>query len=348
MRNTPFRVVFIGIGLFQSRDRCGELSPQIQGLSLNTWDELPCVLADFTPELVVVDPQSPGRPGFDVPVPVLVLPNPEIGQSVDAIEAFILQNHGRMVQPSPEAKLLGRSPAISRVRGQLVTTAKSRHPLLLTGENGTGKDLAATIVHELSPRTDQPMVAVNCGAIPPGLAETEFFGAVRGAFTGAENRNGYCQQAHGGTLFLDEIGELSPEIQAKLLRVLENRQLRRVGSSQVEAVDFRLICATNRNLSREVRDGRFREDLYYRINVLTVEMPALRDRLEDIPALAAYFLSSETTDRGKAVSVGPRGLGKLASYHWPGNLRQLRNVLLRACVLHNRTELEPEHIELDP
>jgi len=242
---------------------------------------------------------------------------------------------------------LGRAPVMARLRGTLKTTAKTDLPLLLTGENGTGKDLAASVAHQLSSRAAAAFVAVNCGAIPPGLAETEFFGCVRGAFTGAENRTGFCQQALGGTLFLDEVGELPIDIQAKLLRVLENHELRRVGSPRVESTDFRLICATNRDLAAEVREGRFREDLYYRINVLPLRVPSLRERKEDLPLLASHFLDSENQSIQGPIRVGARALGKMTEYHWPGNLRQLRNVVLRAAVLHGGPELEPHHIDWD-
>jgi transcriptional regulator with PAS, ATPase and Fis domain len=218
---------------------------------------------------------------------------------------------------------------------------------LLTGENGTGKDLAANVAHKLSPRTTGPFIPVNCGAVPPGLAETEFFGCVRGAFTGAENRTGLCQQALGGTLFLDEIAELAPEVQSKLLRVLESKEIRRIGSSRVETTDFRLVCATNKDLPAEVKAGRFREDLFYRINVLPLRMPALRERIEDLPLLAAHFLGSEAGELGRKVRIGGRALAKMADYSWPGNLRQLRNVVLRAAVLHGGCELEPYDIEWD-
>jgi transcriptional regulator with PAS, ATPase and Fis domain len=321
------------------------LSPALLPVPLATWGDLADQAPGLEPDLVAVLPGTDSVPPFPWSTPVQLLDEEDLDLSTPEFESHLL-----LADPKPTGAvhgILGCSPAISRVRGLLADTGPTDLPLLLSGENGTGKDLAAKVAHGHSSRAAHPFVAVNCGAIPAALAETELFGCVRGAFTGAENRSGYCQQALGGTLFLDEVGELPLELQAKLLRALENREVRRVGSCRVETVDFRLICATNRNLSAEVAGGKFREDLYYRINVLPLKIPALRERKEDIPILARHFLASEASGIGRKVRLSPRALAKLADYHWPGNLRQLRNVVLRAAVLHPGRELGPEHITWD-
>jgi len=346
MKNSPFRVAFVGADCPQGTAVLACLSPLILPVPYRDWPAFQDGSTPFSPELVAVWPGTEGPP-FTLGVPSLALCPSDVGGTADHLEALLLASPARWGPPSPQARLLGGSAAMARVRGLLVATARNTLPLLLTGENGTGKDLAANVAHQLSCRADQPFVAVNCGAVPVGLAETEFFGCVRGSFTGAETRMGFCQQALGGTLFLDEIGELAPEVQAKLLRVLENGEIRRVGSSRLETADFRLICATNRDLAAEVKAGRFREDLYYRIAVLTLRLPALRERLEDLPLLCASFLGTGTVGLDRPVRVGRRAMAKLAGYGWPGNLRQLRNVLLRAAVLHQVEELRPEHLEWD-
>lgn len=335
------------------------MNPTFRVAFLGTAGDLPRLVAELPPSMVVsAFPDWPGieatrpdvvalLPGHHAPLPtpwstpVCFLTAADL-ESPWALEAALLR--AGVPTPAPQARLLGISPAMARVRGTLATMAKTNLPLLLTGENGTGKDLAAMVAHEISSRAHQPFVAVNCGAVPSALAESEFFGCVRGAFTGAENRTGFCHQALGGTLFLDEIGEMPLEIQAKLLRVIENHEIRRVGASRVEAADFRLVCATNRDLGAEVAAGRFREDLFYRINVLNLRLPPLRERKEDLPLLADHFLSSEAASLNRRVRTGRRAIAKLSEYHWPGNLRQLRNVVLRAAVLHETSELGPEHL----
>lgn len=346
MKTDPFRVAFVGTGLLEILGLPEQLSPRILPLLVAGWREF-TERESFSPELVVVGPEVAHRPQGLPAVPLWWLTAADLKKSAQELETQIFCLRGETGSTPPEARLLGRSPAICHVRGLLRATARTIHPILLTGENGTGKDLAASVAHGLSARAKQPLVAVNCGAIPPALAESEFFGSVRGAFTGAENREGYCQQAHGGTLFLDEVGELPLEVQAKLLRLLETKELRRVGSGKVETADFRLICATNRHLPTEIQAGRFREDLYFRINVLNIVLPALRDRIEDLPLLSSHFLASETFDLKRPVQLSSQALAKMAEYHWPGNLRQLRNVLLRATLFHDQAELQPGHIDLD-
>ncbi len=344
MRKQPFRVAFVGIRHDRHRHRLAALSPSILPQSYRGWSELERGVPAFQPELVVMLPDAGPPPSFAVSGAFATWSEADLDLDPELLERRLLENTDRT---EPLSRLLGRSPAMARVRGMLRTMAASDFPILLTGENGTGKDLAASVAHELSTRAEQPLVAVNCGAIPPGLAETEFFGSVKGAFTGAESRPGLCQQARGGTLFLDEVGELPAETQAKLLRVLQNKEIRRVGSNRVEIADFRLICATNRDLAAEVRRGKFREDLYYRIHVLPLRMPALRDRKEDLQLLAEHFLRSGGMGPRSDAALNHEALAKLAEYHWPGNLRQLHNVLVRAAVLGGGRVIRPEDISWD-
>jgi transcriptional regulator with PAS, ATPase and Fis domain len=214
--------------------------------------------------------------------------------------------------------------------------ADSNSTILITGESGTGKELAARAIHELSQRREQPFVPVNCGAIPEELLESELFGHVRGAFTGAVNsRQGRFQLANGGTLFLDEIGEMSPKLQVKLLRVLQERQFEPVGSDRAVQVDVRVVAATNRDLHVAVREGRFRDDLFYRLNVLPVQLPSLREREGDIPLLVKHFLALHGLRKAKRVArVEPDAMAVLESYRWPGNVREVENLVERLIVLN--------------
>jgi len=208
--------------------------------------------------------------------------------------------------------------------------AKSGLTVLVMGHSGTGKELAARALHDGSGRAAAPFVSESCAALPPSLIESELFGYKRGAFTGAEeDRAGLFERAHGGTLFLDEIGEMPLELQAKLLRVLETGEVRRLGDSETRPVDFRLVVATNRDLAREVQEGRFREDLYYRLDGLRVTMPALSERPEDIPELVAHFLSLEAARDGVQRRASRAVLDRLARRPWPGNVRELRNEVAR-------------------
>lgn len=342
MGKQPFRVAFVGIYSERHRRHLASLPPSIHPLPVAGWSDFQRDMSTFRPELVVALPEAGPVP--QLTEAVASWSEDDLALAPEVLERRLLGTEPRPFDPID--RLLGQSPAIARVRGMLKTMAANDLPLLLTGENGTGKDLAASVAHELSRRRDKPFVAVNCGAVPPSLAETEFFGSVKGAFTGAESRSGLCQQALGGTLFLDEVGELPSEIQAKLLRALENKEYRRVGSSRIERADFRLICATNRDLAAEVRRGRFREDLYYRINVLPLRMPALRDRKEDLLLLAEHFLAVEIREHAPA-SLASEAAAKMAEYHWPGNLRQLRNVVLRAAVLSQRGVIQASDISWD-
>ena len=238
--------------------------------------------------------------------------------------------------------LLGRSDAMQELFHTLRRVARSRTSVLIRGESGTGKELAARAVHEASPRKDGPFVAVNCAAIPDHLIESELFGHERGAFTDAvERRIGKFEAASGGTLFLDEIGELGAGVQAKLLRALQELRIERVGSSQSIDVDVRVVAATNRDLDREVAEGRFRADLFYRINVVPVELPPLRERREDIRRLAAHFLEQAREDAGRGPSrFAPDALAALERAPWPGNVRELRNAVEHGVALAEGEVLE--------
>ncbi|MBN1419712.1 MAG: sigma 54-interacting transcriptional regulator [Planctomycetes bacterium] len=233
--------------------------------------------------------------------------------------------------------LIGRSEEMQRVFELIEKVAASDISILVSGESGTGKELVAREIHNLSPRHEGPFVCEDCGAIPEGLAETELLGHVRGAFTGAErDRTGRIRAAHGGTLFLDEIGELSLDVQKKLLRVLEEKRVRPVGGSDEVDVDFRLVCATNRDLAAETRAGRFREDLFFRIRGIEVHLPPLRARPEDIPVLAEYFLERERSRSGKPLALDPGALERLMRYEWPGNVRELENEIRRLALVGTR------------
>ena len=242
--------------------------------------------------------------------------------------------------------IVGRGTAMQQV---LAVAAKvARHPstVLVTGESGTGKELVAHYIHSSSPRASEPMVAVNCGAIPENLLESELFGHAKGAFTGAAaEKRGLFEEADGGTLFLDEIGELPSPLQVKLLRALQEGEIRRVGDNIARAVDVRLVAATARDLEAEVAAGRFRADLYYRINVVRLHLAPLRDRREDIPELVRHFVQLYGRRLGLSVAaVSPAAMHLLMEYAWPGNVRELENVIERALVLAEGPQIEPDQL----
>jgi DNA-binding NtrC family response regulator len=227
--------------------------------------------------------------------------------------------------------LIGKSPAMKRLFQLLETVAGTNSTILITGETGTGKEVVARAIHHNSSRRTARFVALNCSAIPETLLEAEIFGHVRGAFTGAVgNRQGRLEQAHKGTLFLDEVGTMSSALQMKLLRVLQEREFERVGDSNTTKVDVRVIAATNSDLTRMVADGQFREDLYYRLNVIPVHIPPLRERRDDIPLLVQHFLDKFSGDGRPAATVSQEAMRRLMSYTWPGNVRQLENAAERA------------------
>jgi DNA-binding NtrC family response regulator len=230
--------------------------------------------------------------------------------------------------------------------------APSSASVVIGGESGTGKEVVARAIHGLSPRRDKPFVALNCSAIPATLIEAELFGAERGAFTGADQRRLGCfELAHNGTIFLDEIGELPSELQAKFLRVLEERKFRRLGGRSEVEVDVRVLCASARDLREEVRLGRFREDLFFRLGVFSISLPPLKERREDVPLLVQHFIEKYNGETGKRVQgVSPAALAILRGYAWPGNIRELRNTVERAMILADGDVLTEEHLppEMQP
>ena len=238
--------------------------------------------------------------------------------------------------------LVGGSPAMTRVKEVIATVADSDSPVLIEGESGTGKELVAAAIHRQSGRAKGPFVPVNCSAIPADLMESEFFGHVRGAFSGAvADTLGLFRSAHGGTLFLDEVAELSPTLQGKLLRVIQEKEIRPVGSTKTHAVSVRMIAATNKNLETVVQNGSFRQDLFYRLNVVRILVPPLRERKGDIPALITYFLRRfNERFRRDVKGIAPDAITALTAYDFPGNVRELENLLERAYALGARDEIE--------
>ncbi len=245
--------------------------------------------------------------------------------------------------------IIGHSPSMERLFEQMRMVAPTRSNVLIIGESGTGKELVANALHRASPRRDERFLAINCGAIPSDILESELFGHERGSFTGAVARKiGKFETAHRGTLFLDEISELYPELQVKLLRVLEERRIMRVGGHDLIEVDFRLIAATNRDLEKEIADGRFREDLYYRLKVVTLAIPPLRDRGADLLLLAEHYLAIFCKEHGKPVkTITPEALQALQAHPWPGNVRELRNVLESLVIFHQGDTIQAADLPAD-
>jgi sigma-54 specific flagellar transcriptional regulator A len=242
-----------------------------------------------------------------------------------------------------ETLLIGRSEAIVRVRNLIMRLAGSQASVLVTGPSGTGKEVVARCLHLASARRNNEFVAVNCGAIPRELIESELFGHEKGAFTGAlQSRKGRFEAADSGTIFLDEIGDMPADMQVKLLRVLEERKIERVGSNKTMAVDVRVISATHKNLEQAIAEGRFREDLFYRLNIFPLQLPALADRREDIPMLIAHFLKQS----GTKLRFDAPALRALCQHSWPGNIRELRNVVERAVVLFGEGDIGVDDVEM--
>jgi len=267
------------------------------------------------------------------------------------LERRALEQEVRELRAAAESRdrlggLLGRSEAMQEVFRTIRRVAASRATVLIRGESGTGKELAARAIHEFGPRAAGPFVAVNCAGIPDALIESELFGHERGAFTDArERRIGRFEAASGGTLFLDEIGELAAPVQAKLLRALQERAIDRVGGSSPVEVDVRVVAATHRDLEKEVDAGTFRPDLYYRIHVVPLELPPLRERREDIRPLALHFLERARSEAGRGPSrIAPRAIAALERFPWPGNVRELANAIERAVALSERDVLELEDL----
>lgn len=331
------------------------------------------IISKNPPDMVISDIRMPGKSGLDLmniiieeysTIPILLitaqadikeainsvksgavnyLEKPIDLEELDEIVSHTLKTDKNSVLqdfPKLPENVITRSPEMLNIFKQLNQVAPSDARILITGESGTGKEVIADLIHLWSKRSKAELVKVNCAAIPRNLLESELFGHEKGAFTGATNqRIGYFEKADGGTIFLDEIGELPLELQAKLLRILENGTFKRVGSSSDLSVDIRVIAATNRNLEEEVNKGNFREDLYYRLNVLEFHLPALRERTQDILPLAKHFLTKFSEDKiriSKASSV------ILQNYDWPGNIRELRNVMERSALLANGNLILPE------
>lgn len=334
-------------------------------------------MAQTVPELMLLDVVMPGMSGLDVlehvqtrypeVIVIVVSGHGDIPTAVAATRMgafdFIdkplerdrllvaVRNalrHSRMRREITEQyRIMGDSPALRGMLEDVDRVAIADAGVLITGENGTGKELVARRIQALSPRRDGPFVDVNCAAIPRELIESELFGHVKGAFTGADrDKAGKFEQAGGGTLFLDEVGDMGLESQAKVLRVLEQRKVERVGGSRPIAFDVRVIAATNKDLEEEVREGRFREDLFYRLNVVPIRVPPLRERLEDVPVLVDYFLRDAAARNGvhPTPTVTEAALAVLRSGAWPGNIRELRNFVERLVILRPRAVIDAEDV----
>lgn len=295
------------------------------------------------------------KDGMTVPVSMSAsILRDEAGEVVGAVETF--RDLSRVKTLTEELKgkysfrnIIGKSKRMQSVYRLVKSVARSNVTVLIQGETGTGKELVARAIHYESPRASKPFVVVNCSALPEALLESEVFGHVKGAFTGATgDRKGRFEMADGGTLFLDEISEVSPTTQVKLLRVLETKEFERVGDSHTMGVDVRLVCATNRNLKEVVALGDFREDLYYRINVVTIDLPPLRDRDEDIPLLIDHFIDKFAAETGKEVErVSQEAMDLLIDHAWPGNVRELENAIGHAFVHCTGSTILPEHLPQD-
>lgn len=279
-----------------------------------------------------------------------VLVNRVVEKMVTLQEVAALRHSLR--QKDADGAVIGVSPTMRRIYSLVEKVAPSKTSVVITGPSGTGKEVIARTIHNLSPRRDKPFVAINCSAIPASLMESEIFGHEKGAFTGADQRRLGCfELANGGTLFLDEVGELPVELQAKFLRVLEEEKLRRLGGKTEISVDVRVICATNRDLKKQIEAGLFREDLYFRLNVFSIELPPLCERREDIPLLAQHFVERFAAEAGKRIrGITPKAMDILQSYSWPGNIRELRNTIERGVILCDGDMIDESHLppEMEP
>ena len=346
-------------------------------------------ISETTPDLILLDIVMPGRSGLElladlgdrgleIPVIVLTATNTvsiavqamKLGAAdfvtkpfeIDAmrikvrqllergqLEREVLRLRDEVSERQQLGRMVGRSPVMREVFRTVERVAKARATVLISGESGTGKELVARAIHDLGPHADGPFVAVNCGAIPRDLIESELFGHERGAFTGATDRRiGRFEAAAGGTLLLDEIGELEPGVQVKLLRALQERVVERVGSSAPVAIDTRVVAATHRDLEREVAAGRFRPDLFYRVNVVPIHVPPLRERREDVPLLTDTFIARAAAREGDAgehrVRLAPAARAALDDYSWPGNVRELENAVEHGLALCEGDVIELEHL----
>lgn len=267
-----------------------------------------------------------------------------------ALDKQVLINENRAFKRAQRERgsvrnIIGHSDKMQAVYQMIETVAEVQSTVLVTGESGTGKELVARAIHDLSPRAEKPFISINCGAFTETLLESELFGYVKGSFTGANtNRKGLFEAAHKGTIFLDEIGEMSPAMQVKLLRVLQERRVRPVGAHDELPVDARVIAATNRDLKSMTEDGSFREDLFYRISVIPISLPSLRERAEDIPELVAHFIKKFCDQSGRELSISEKAMQILENYTWHGNVRELEHTIERAVALEKTEEIQPERL----
>jgi two-component system response regulator AtoC len=278
---------------------------------------------------------------------VLVLKKAEERERLRRENIFLKRKIAELEKKSGFGAMIGKSEAMQEVFSLAEKVAEHPTTVLITGESGTGKELVAAGIHVKSGRANKPFIAVNCGSVPENLLESEFFGYVRGAFTGADrDKKGLFEEAHKGTLFLDEIGELPSSMQVKLLRVLQEQEIRPIGSAQRKKIDVRILAATARDISEEVRQGRFREDLFYRLNVINIQVPPLRQRSADIPLLCDYFVKKfiKNLNRPDIEGVSHSAMQLLLVYAWPGNVRELENVLERAVILTEGRHILPENL----
>lgn len=267
-------------------------------------------------------------------------------QNAMKVEQLVAENRSLKAKLAREYEIIGSSDSIRRLKEQIDIAAPTSGWVLITGENGTGKELVARAIHQLSRRRDKPFVEVNCAAIPEELIESELFGHEKGAFTGATTqRKGKFDLAHTGTLFLDEIGDMSLKTQAKVLRILQEHKFERVGGNRPIEVDVRVVAATNKDLEEEIRRGNFREDLFYRLNVLPFHVPPLRERIEDIPILANHFLNYFCSKESREIKrFTSEALAAMQRYHWPGNVRELKNIVERLVIMTPRVEITAEEL----
>ena len=268
--------------------------------------------------------------------------------SAQSLEQVRQENQELKKELGEKHQIIGKSITLKKVLEDAQKLSRTKTTALIQGESGTGKELLARLIHRESPRKDKPLVVLNCAALPEALLESELFGHEKGAFTGAAGlKLGKFETAHQGTLFLDEIGEMAPGIQAKLLRVLQEGVFYRVGGNTPITVDVRVLSATNKNLKKEVEEKKFREDLYYRLNVVQLTMPPLRERLEDVPFLAEHFLNVFKMETGLSeLSISESAMDKMSHYNWPGNIRELRNAIERAVVMGNGKTILPEDLPI--
>jgi two-component system response regulator AtoC len=267
-----------------------------------------------------------------------------------ALQRRAARSAGESDEPSHQqlSKIIGKTPAMLEVYKTIARVAPTKSTVLILGESGTGKEMIARAIHEHSPRANRPFVAVDCGALTETILESELFGHMRGSFTGAvTDKKGVFEEAQGGTCFLDEIGGITHNLQARLLRVLQEHEVRRVGGKDWVTVDVRVVAATNYNLTEAVKNGQFRQDLYYRLNVVAIKLPPLRQRKEDIPLLAQHFLKHYSAEQGKTISISDKTMDLLCSYSWPGNIRELENAIEQAVALSYQPVLTPEDLPRD-